>query len=251
MTKTRLIGVFLASNLLAVTALAQDEDAQRYTYATYFHCDVGLEGQADALMRRNAPILDGLVEDGTILAWGWLAHHTGGDWRRIRYHQAASPEAAMEALETMGAAIAEVHGEDDPGNDVFAAACPRHDDYLWQAAAGTAGKERGSVGFSVYHFCDINREERADEIVAEHMAPILDKMVEDEKLTTWGWQSHVIGGRVRRLQTMTATDMGALLKARQEAIDTIYEDENEAGMEFSDICGPHVDYVWNIIHEAQ
>jgi hypothetical protein len=42
-------------------------------------------------MKRNAPILDGLVEDGTILAWGWLKHHTGGDWRRIRYHQLPAP----------------------------------------------------------------------------------------------------------------------------------------------------------------
>jgi hypothetical protein len=219
--------VFLAFNLLSVAALAQDEEAQRYTYATYFHCNVGLEDQADAFMKRNAPILDGLVEDGTILAWGWLKHHTGGDWRRIRYHQVASPEAAMAAL------------------------CPRHDDYLWQAEGGTSGKERGKIGFSVYHFCDINREDRADEIVAEHVAPILDKMVEDGKLTTWGWQSHVIGGRARRLQTMTATDMGALLSARQEAIATIYEEDNEAGTEFSDICGPHVDYIWDIVHEAQ
>ena len=251
MTTTRSIGVILASSVLTVTALAQEEDAQRYTYATYYHCDVGMEDKADAFWMRNAPILDGLVEDGTILTWGWLAHHTGGDWRRIRYHQAASPEAAMEALEAMAAAIEEVHGADDPAGADFSAACPRHDDYLWQVEAGTAGKERGKVGFSVYHFCDINREDRADEIVAEHVAPILDQMVEDEKITTWGWQSHVIGGRVRRLQTMTAVDMGALLSARQEAIATIYEEDNAAGTELSEICGPHVDYIWNIVHEAQ
>ena len=76
-------------------------------------------------------------------------------------------------------------------------------------------------------------------------------MVEDGKIATWGWQSHVIGGRVRRLQTMTAVDMGTLLSARQEAIATIYEEDNEAGTEFSEICGPHVDYIWNIVHEAQ
>ena len=251
MIGTRSMGAVLALSLLAFPALAQDEDAERYTYATYFHCDAALESRADSIMKRDAPILDGLVADGTILAWGWLSHHTGGDWRRIRYHQAASPEAAMEALGAMNAAIAEVHGEDDPANAVFAEACPRHDDYLWQAEAGSSGKERGKVGFSVYHFCDITREDRADEIVAEHIAPILDKMVDDGQLTTWGWQSHVIGGRARRLQTMTAVDIGALLSARQEAIATIYEEDDEAGTEFSEICGPHVDYVWNIVHEAQ
>jgi hypothetical protein len=97
--------------------------------------------------------------------------------------------------------------------------------------------------------CDINREERADEIVAEHVAPILDQFVEDGKLTSWGWMSHVVGGRFRRLQTMTAPDLSTLMQARTDAIDAIYAEDNEAGTEFSAICGPHVDYIWNIVHE--
>jgi hypothetical protein len=236
-------------SLVALTAMGQEEESSRFTYATYFHCDTSKEEAADAQMERDAPIIDGLVEDGTILAWGWLSHHTGGSWRRIRYHTADSAEGAFAALTAMNDAVTEVHGEDDAAGDAFAEACPRHDDYLWQAEAGSVGKERGKVGFSVYHLCDINREERADEIVNDHVAPILDKMVEDGKLTTWGWSSHSIGGKVRRLQTMTAGDIGALLNARREAIDTIYAEDNEAGEEFSDICGPHVDYVWNIDHE--
>lgn len=251
MRKMQSIGVGLAISMLSMAALAQDDEQSLFTYATYFHCNAGLEDAADAMMERDAPIIDGLVEDGTIAGWGWLSHHTGGSWRRIRYHLSDSAEGAMTALDTMNDAIAEVHGEDDPASDAFAEACPRHDDYLWQVEAGSVGEERGSVGFSVYHFCDINREERADEIVNEHIAPILDKMIEDDKITTWGWSSHVIGGKARRLQTMTAEDMGTLLSARQEAIDTIYAEENEAGTEFSDICGPHVDYIWNIDHEKR
>jgi len=236
-------------SLVSMAVVAQDEEPASFSYATYFHCNVGMEDAADALMERDAPIIDGLVEDGSIKGWGWLAHHTGGSWRRIRYHMSDSAEGALAALETIGDAIAEVHGEDDPAGDAFSKACPRHDDYLWQNEAGTSSGERGSVGFSVYHFCDINREERADEIVNEHIAPILDKMVEDGKITTWGWLSHVIGGKVRRLQTMTADDIGSLLSARQEAIATIYAEESEAGAEFSEICGPHADYIWNLVHE--
>lgn len=249
MRKAQCIGVGLAMSMLSMTAFAQDEESSRFTYATYFHCNTGSEDAADALMERNAPIIDGLVEDGSILAWGWLRHHTGGTWRRIRYHMSDSAEGALAALETITEAVADVHGEDDPAADAFAEACPRHDDYLWQVEAGTLGQARGSVGFSVYHLCDINREERADEIIGEHIAPILDKMIEDEKLSSWGWSSHVIGGRARRLQTMTAEDIGTLLSARQEAIDTIYAEDSEAGAEFSEICGPHVDYIWDIVHE--
>ncbi len=155
----------------------------------------------------------------------------------------------MTALTKINDAVVEVHGEDDAASQAFAEACPKHDDYLWQVEAGSSSEERGTVGFSVYHYCDINREERADELVKEHVAPILDKMVEDGKLKTWGWLSHVIGGKVRRLQTMTASDLGSLLKARQEAIDTIYAEESAAGTEFSEICGNHADYVWNLVHE--
>jgi hypothetical protein len=48
---------------------------------------------------------------------------------------------------------------------------------------------------------------------------------------------------------MTGADHKSLLNARNEAIDAIYADDNELGAEFSDICGPHVDYMWDIIHE--
>jgi hypothetical protein len=249
MRTTKTIGVLLGLIFAAGSAVAQDDAPTRYTYATYFHCNVGLEEAADAVMERDAPIIDGLVEDGTILSWGWLSHHTGGDWRRIRYHQSDTLEGAMTALQAVNEAVTEVHGEDDAAAEAFSEACPRHDDYVWEAEAGTIGDTRGTVGFSVYHFCDMNREERADEIVKESIAPVLDKMVEDGKLTTWGWQSHVVGGRIRRLQTMTATDLGSLLSARQESIELIYAENEAAGTEFTEICGAHLDYVWNIDHE--
>ena len=131
MTGIRSIGAILVLSLLVLPVLAQDEDAERYTYATYFHCDAELESRADSIMQRNARTLDGLVADGTILAWGWRSHHTGGDWRRIRYHQAASPEAAMEALDVMGAAIAEAHGEDDEAGSEFSEIRGPNVDYVW------------------------------------------------------------------------------------------------------------------------
>ena len=48
---------------------------------------------------------------------------------------------------------------------------------------------------------------------------------------------------------MTASDLSTLVQARGDAITAIYADDSEAGAELSDICGPHVDYIWNIVHE--
>jgi hypothetical protein len=202
--------------------------------------------------------MDGFIEDGTISAWGWLAHHTGGQWNRIFYFQADTMDALLDASDAMqggGDDDESDEGDDadadaDDDGDVFGMTCPRHDDYIWQVDNGSQSEKRGKVGFSVYHVCDVAREERADEIVAEHVAPILNQYVEDGKLTSWGWSSHVVGGRFRKLQTMTAPDVKSLMKARGDAIGAIYDEDNEAGAEFTEICGPHVDYIWNIQLES-
>ena len=245
---TAVIG--LALSVWAPALLAQEEEKpERFTYATYFYCNNGMEADADAYAKRNAEVYDQMVEDGEMLAWGWMSHHTGGQWRRIQWHQGASLEAVVAATDAMGAAVEEKFGEEDAAGEAFSAACPHHDDYVWQVTNGTSGVERGKVGFSVYHKCDITREERADEIVAEHVAPALNKMVEEGKLSSWGWQSHVIGGGVRKLQTMSAKDLPTLLAARTASIEAIYGEDDKAGEEFVDICGPHVDYIWNMVHE--
>ncbi len=241
----------IAAGLVLVSAgsIAQeDEGPSAFTYATYFYCDGGPLSRADELIKEDAERLNGLVEDGTILRWGWLAHHTGGQWQRLFYFQAETMDELLD-----GSAAIQNGGDDDEAEDDGPAmneVCPRHDDYIWSVENGTVGAERGAAGFSVYHVCDVAREERADEIVDSHVAPTLNKMVEDGKLTSWGWSSHVVGGKYRKLQTMTAPDMKSLLKARGEAIEALYGDDNEAGAELADICGPHSDYLWNIQHES-
>lgn len=240
----------LVLSVWAPVLLAQDdEEPQRFTYATYFYCNNGMEAAADEFVKRNAEVYDQMVEDGEMLAWGWMSHHTGGKWRRIQWHQNDSLAGVVAATDAMGAAVAEKFGEDDAAGDAFAAACPQHDDYVWQVTDGMSGVDRGTVGFSVYHKCDIGREERADEIVAKHVAPALNKMVEEGKLTSWGWQSHVVGGGIRKLQTMSAKDLPTLLAARTASIAAIYGEEDKVGEEFVDICGPHADYIWNMVHE--
>ena len=109
---------------------------------------------------------------------------------------------------------------------------------------------RGPAALSVYEVCNLNDEARAKEIVETNFAPVLDKAVEDGKLTSWGWNSHVLGGEYRVLQTMTAKDHATLLKARADILETIYGDGNNAAAnEYSTICTSHSDYLWNVQHE--
>lgn len=249
MIRTTQLLTSVGLTLLAFASFAAEhEPPERYIYASYLYCEGSGLDRIDEITDTNAPIMDKLVDDGTIQSWGWLAHHTGGTWRRISYSMADSLDSLLDAQDAIGEALSKAKDAKKKAAD-SQKACPEHDDYIWQSKAGMLGQVRGKAGLSVYHICDIAREERADEIVAEYMAPILDKLVDDGKLTSWGWSSHIIGGKYRRLQTMTASDHKSLLAARGEAISAMYDDDNEAGAEFTEICGPHTDYLWDILHE--
>lgn len=242
----KIVAIATGLTALSLASVAQEEDEGplAYTYATYFNCDGGPEELADEIIAADAERMNGLVDDGAISGWGWLAHHTGGQWRRILYYQAETMDGLLD-----GAEAVQDGGSDDDDGPSLIEICPSHDDYIWSVENGSSGKERGAVGFSVYHICDLNREDRADEIVDEHIAPILNQYVEDGKLTSWGWSSHVVGGEYRKLQTMTAPDLKSLMKARGDAISDVYAEDSEAGTEFSQICGPHADYIWDIQFE--
>lgn len=244
--------VILAGALAAPTAvLAQDDEKETYIYATYFYCKTSMQEKADELVENNTkPVFDAAVKDGTIKGWGWLAHHTGGKWRRIQYHMSDSVGGLLKAQETLAKRSEEAMGGADDG---FGEICGAHDDYIWKLEGGNGiTGDRGKAALSVYHVCDIGTEDRADEIAAKVFAPVYDKAVADGKITSWGWSSHMVGGKYRRLGTMTATDWDALLKARGEILEAIYADgENKEAQEFSAICDSHSDYLWEVLQEGR
>ena len=230
---------------IATTAVAQEEENPSvFTYATYFYCDVNGQDRVDEIVKTQyAPVYDQMVKESKMLGWGWLSHHTGGKWRRIQYYQASSVAGLLDAQSEMNKRL---DGLDDKADQDFGKICNAHEDYIWEAETGSSGDGRGDAGFSVYYTCDQAREERADEIFAKDLGPIFDKYVAAGKLTSWGWSSHWVGGSFRRLQTMTAPDHKSLLAARAELIEEMYAEENKAGQEFNEICGSHVDYMWDI-----
>jgi hypothetical protein len=250
--KKTIAGVLLCAACLPLGAQAQDEDAaQNYIYATYMYCDTTRQEEADAAFEKyHKPALEAAKRDGTITGWGYLVHHTGGQWRRIRYHSAGSIEALLTALDKVGEAMDEAAGDDD----TFGQICNSHDDYIWRSVAGSGGERvaanRGKVGLSAYHVCKMSEEGRADEIVEKVFAPIYDAHVGPGKLRSWGWSEHIVGGKYRRLSTMTADDWPTLLKMRGAIFDAIEEQDSALGDQFGEICGAHSDYLWEIPHEG-
>jgi hypothetical protein len=237
--------VFVLLALVPMAAIAQQEgeEAESYVYGTYFVCDVSSQWRADEIAESvYAPIYDAAVKDGTITGWGWMAHHTGGMWRRLLYHVAPTMEALLDSQEVLAEKVRE---KNEPASREVGKICNFHDDYIWQRVTGSAADvPRGNAGFSVYMVCDMAQEDRADEIVEKVMAPIYNQHLGEGKLTSWGWMRHIVGGEYRRLATMSAADFKTLLKVRGSIIEQLM-DKKEV-KEFNAICGSHQDYMWEI-----
>ena len=238
---------------LPATAGAQEEEQKSFVYATYFECDTSKQKIVDEIVKFVwAPAYDAAVEAETISSWGWLAHHTGGKWRRLFYYSAPSLDALIDAPDAISSGIQ----KSSPGaGQVFGEICNAHEDYIWQVGTGSRGaglvpQERGKVGSSVYFYCKMSEEERADEIVDEFFAPIYNSHVENGNITSWGWLKHYFGGKWRRVATMTATDTKSLFAARNAIFAEVNEKAEAASNEFGEICGSHQDFLWNIVHET-
>jgi hypothetical protein len=231
--------------LAAQAAFAEDKPAERYIYVTYHVCDLAQQDRADEIFSQvQKPVYEAAVADGTISSYGWIAHHTGGKWRRATYYGAGSVQALLDAQQKIGDQM-DANPKNKKLGDEFAKICNAHDDYIWQTTAGNIGTVgRGGAAFSVYYVCDSSREAQADALVKRVFAPVYDKLVADGKLKSWGWNEHIVGAQYRRLETYSATDMKAVLEARAAIIEAIENDP--LGETFTDICDSHADYMWEI-----
>jgi len=251
MNKSTIAGFLLALAVFAGNSFAQDEGAtSSYVYATYFNCSPDGESRADEIIKTSfKPHYDAAVEHGDIQSWSWLQHFVGGKWRRVLVIIAGDINSLLDASGALGEIISDKTPE---AGRSFSAICSSHDDYIWETSpgVGTAAitEERGAAGFSVYMECDMNGEERADELVAKVFAPIYNKHVGEGELTSWNWLKHYVGGEWRRLLIMGAADHKTLLGARA-AILAEFDDRKaeRAAEEFNGICGRHQDYMWDIL----
>jgi hypothetical protein len=238
---------------LSGTAYSQDSATQiAYGYVTYFECDAGREFRADEIIERSfKPHYDAAVTDGQIVQWSWLTHFVGGKWRRALVLTASNIDDLLASAGALGEVIEEATPE---AGRVFTEICPVHEDYIWQSSpgiGGAVGTGRGDVGFSIYMDCDMNREERADELMRETLGPIYDAHVESGSLTGWNWLTHSVGGPYRRLLSMTGESHNAMMRARDALIEDFRTGRAERAYEqFNEICPDHQDYMWDIRFET-
>jgi len=251
MNKTTVAAFLLAFAFLAGNSFAQGQGAHgNYAYATYFVCAPDGESRADEIVKSSfKPHYDAAVEQGDILSWSWLQHYVGGSWRRVLVIIAKDMDSLLDASGALGEIISDKTPE---AGRAFSATCSSHEDYIWQTTPGLGSSavtdQRGAAGFSVYMQCDLNGEERADELVAKVFAPVYNKHVGEGQLTSWNWLKHNVGGEWRRVLIMGAANHKTLMKARA-AILADFDDRKleRAAKEMNEVCGRHQDYMWDIL----
>jgi hypothetical protein len=225
----------------SLPAAAQSQENQVYISATYFHCNSAMVAKADdAVAKLFKGELDSMVKDGTVSSWGWLGKYEGGDWERAGYFTGSSVKAVLDAGDKLGAT-----SDGHPPVKAFEEACSSGEDYIWHVLAGNdAHGHRGKVSFSTYYVCDQSRETQADALVKQVIGPKYDKLVADGKLSTWAWAEHILGGKYRRLETMTAESRDALIATREGLVAAAEHDPVAEAM--TSICGSHQDFIWDV-----
>ena len=251
MNRLSTLAILVAASVLADHAIAQEqEEPTLYAYATYFVCTPDGESRADEIITSSfKPNYDAAVEHGDISSWSWMQHFVGGYWRRVLVITAENMDSLLDSSGALGEIIEDQTPE---AGRAFSAICSSHEDYIWQTVKGvstdaTAGA-RGDVGFTVYFECDLNEEDRADELVREVFAPIYNGQVRENGLTTWNWLAHNVGGDFRRILTMTSSDHKTLMRTRAAILEQMDGRRIERAVEeFNDICPRHTDYMWDIL----
>jgi hypothetical protein len=241
------MGVSACVLLTAGAATAQD-DSTTFVFGEYYGCDQNREAFSDYLMEHVfGPMYDERVESGDLSGWGWSSHNAGGSWRRVMFYAAND---LNKLLETRDSLIEEWQAEHADANREFTSICPDHDDLIWQSVAGSSVAQtvgtRSAASYSTYYVCDVTKQERADEIVKELYAPVIDALVEAGELDSWGWYAHVIGNQYRRMMTHRAGSHAALVDAVRKY--NAAADDKDAAMatELNQICNSHVDYLWDV-----
>lgn len=251
MNKCFITACLLTLAMTTGTSIAQEEGAKRnYVYATYFVCSPGRESRADEIMNSTyKPHYDAAVEHGDILGWSWLQHYVGGTWRRVLVIIAGDMSSLLDASGALGEIISDQSPE---AGRAFSDICASHDDYIWETdpGVGTAAvtQERGAAGFSVYMKCDINGEEKVDDLVRDVIGPVYNRHVGEGKLTSWNWLKHNVGGEYRRLLIMSAADHKTVMKTREAILADLQNRKAERAVtELNRICSSHQDYMWDIL----
>ena len=237
--------------LFAVPASAQD-DARPTFITTYHQCDMGmLDDLVEHDRERSLPILQALVDDGSLSSAGSARHQWGDEFNLMTWISAPDMASALAGLEAFNARYNEMYPDDTMFNEV----CPTHRDRIstrqaWSAQANPGALDSENpptLAISIYT-CDYSA---LGDIVADYREkamPIAQSLIDEGAMYTEGVYTHAWGDEWNLILTRTTANMGAL----DRALDTLDERYQAAHGEdapdlFQEHCSAHKDNIYYLV----
>lgn len=183
--------VLLALAAIPAVAVSAQEEVTRI-YVAYFQIRYGdLEEWIESYQQNSAPVLQAMVDAGSISGFGAHMHNTGGEYN-IRQVMRGTTDTNWDAAwdEYLGGLTTRNPAAAERGNRMILA----HEDEIWNIDAINApnpGRYFYDAQFQV-NFADL---EAWNAMLAETMLPVLDKAVADGLISGWVQESHNTGGR--------------------------------------------------------
>ncbi len=109
-------------------------------------------------------------------------------------------------------------------------------------APALGAQDTPGIIFGRYPRCDQGMESRADQVVEDVWAPVIQSQIDAGRLAGWVWLVHQQGAEWRRLLATVGTDMGAMMEAREEMSTRLTQDDDASGL--WEACPGHDDYIW-------
>ncbi|MDP2479175.1 MAG: hypothetical protein Q8W51_11820 [Candidatus Palauibacterales bacterium] len=236
--------------VLAGPSLAQQEDAPTaFVSGTYYQCDQSSSPRASEIVRTVVwPVVQKHIAAGQVSGFGLLAHHTGGPWRRAIYYVGTDLPKLLAAQDSIVAELMANHAKE---THELMSICPSHDDYIWSYVAASqpatdVATARPAFAFSTYQVCHEATEGLGDEVMKALYAPIYDKQVKAGRLHSWGYYSHFVGGKYRRLLALDGPSYNSILAARDSIIAETQAKYPQISAAVATVCDGHTDYMWDI-----
>ncbi len=115
---------------------------------------------------------------------------------------------------------------------------------LFGMTANAQDKPAEVYVYSTYLYCDVSKQDRADEIYEQSQKPVNEAAIKDGTISSYGWLVHKTGGKWRRADYYTAGSVQALLDAQKKMSDQADPKNKKIDAEFASICNSHDDYIW-------
>jgi len=220
--------------LLAMTALttlrAQDDKGKPPIYTYVSEWTVPRAQWGDFLKNDAAekPLMDKLVADGTLIGYGTFVNliHQEGEPTHGSWMTATSESRLAKALEAVWAL---------PGLTSTALAESKHWDYVLQSRMYNSHPGTWQGGYLSGSDWDVKAGEMRNynELVKNNLVPVLDKLVSDGVVTTYGFATEDYHtGKIGRVTLYFMMPDADALDKVAKALDEAFDKKPEYGMAF-------------------